>query len=183
MLYSVVRCVPIAENAGDRSNRLDTSWAAPAPVRRIHVFLWCGALRDGDRGSALPWRDLRRDCGSDTESQARCASSTESRPPRKARRTHQHGAGATIQRLLKTIRKGGVLGSVLGEPEGAKKYDIRVEAFMAQPDASRLYQLAEGVGRHEFSIPIARTMKLQEIQEAHRIFERGGLSGKIVLVP
>jgi len=41
----------------------------------------------------------------------------------------------------------------------------------------------EGVGRHEFSIPIARTMKLQEIQEAHRIFERGGLSGKIVLVP
>jgi hypothetical protein len=26
-------------------------------------------------------------------------------------------------------------------------------------------------------------MKLQEIQEAHRIFERGGLRGKIVLVP
>jgi NADPH:quinone reductase-like Zn-dependent oxidoreductase len=90
--------------------------------------------------------------------------------------------GATIQRLLKTIRKGGVLGSVLGEPEGAKKYDIRVEAFMAQPDASRLYQLAEDVSRHEFSIPIARTMKLQEIQEAHRISEQGGLSGKIVLI-
>jgi NADPH:quinone reductase-like Zn-dependent oxidoreductase len=91
--------------------------------------------------------------------------------------------GATIQRLLKTIRKGGVLGSVLGEPEGADKYDIHVEAFMAQPDASRLYQLADDVARHEFSIPVARTMKLQEIQEAHRIFERGGLAGKIVLVP
>ena len=91
--------------------------------------------------------------------------------------------GATIQRLLKTIRKGGVLGSVLGQPEGAGKYDIHVEAFMAQPDASRLHQLAEDVARHEFSIPIARTMKLQEIQEAHRIFERGGLAGKIVLVP
>jgi NADPH:quinone reductase-like Zn-dependent oxidoreductase len=91
--------------------------------------------------------------------------------------------GTTIQRLLKTIRKGGVLGSVLGEPEGAKKYDIRVEAFMAQPDGSRLHQLADDVSRHEFSIPIARTMKLQEIQEAHRIFERGGLGGKIVLVP
>jgi hypothetical protein len=81
------------------------------------------------------------------------------------------------------IRKGGVLGSVLGEPEGAKKYDIRVEAFTAQPDASRLYQLADDVARHEFSIPIARTMKLQEIQEAHRIFEQGGLSGKLLLVP
>jgi NADPH:quinone reductase-like Zn-dependent oxidoreductase len=91
--------------------------------------------------------------------------------------------GTTIQRLLKTIRKGGVMGSVLGQPEGADKYDIQVEAFMAQPDASRLYQLAEDVARHEFSIPIARTMKLQEIQEAHRMFERGGLSGKIVLVP
>jgi NADPH:quinone reductase-like Zn-dependent oxidoreductase len=91
--------------------------------------------------------------------------------------------GATIQRLLTTIRKGGVLGSVLGEPEGAKKYDIHVEAFMAQPNASRLHQLADDVARHEFSIPIARTMKLQDIQEAHRVFEQGGLSGKIVLVP
>jgi len=91
--------------------------------------------------------------------------------------------GKTIQRLLKTIRKGGVLGSVLGQPEGADKYDIHVEAFMAQPDASRLHQLADEVARHEFSIPIARTMKLQEIQEAHRIFERGGLAGKIILIP
>jgi NADPH:quinone reductase-like Zn-dependent oxidoreductase len=91
--------------------------------------------------------------------------------------------GTTIQRLLKAIRKGGVLGSVLGEPEGAQKYDIRVEAFMAKPDASRLRQLAEDVGRREFSIPIARTMKLREIQEAHRISEQGGLNGKIVLIP
>jgi NADPH:quinone reductase-like Zn-dependent oxidoreductase len=91
--------------------------------------------------------------------------------------------GTKIQRLLKTIRKGGVLGSVLGQPEGADKYDIHVEAFMAQPDASRLYQLADDVARHEFLIPIARRMKLQEIQEAHRIFEQGGLAGKIVLVP
>jgi len=91
--------------------------------------------------------------------------------------------GTTIQRLLKTIRKGGILGSVLGEPEGANKYDIHVEAFMAQPDASRLHQLADDVARHEFSIPIASTMKLRDIQEAHRIFERGGLGGKIVLVP
>ena len=91
--------------------------------------------------------------------------------------------GPTIQRLLKTIRKGGVLGSVLGQPAGADKYDIHVEAFMAQPDASRLHQLADDAAHHEFSIPIARTMKLQDIQEAHRISERGGVNGKIVLVP
>jgi NADPH:quinone reductase-like Zn-dependent oxidoreductase len=91
--------------------------------------------------------------------------------------------GTTIQRLLKTIRKGGVLGSVLGEPEGAKNYDIHVHAFMAQPDASRLHQLAEDAARHEFSIPIARTMRLQDVQEAHRTAERGGVAGKIVLIP
>lgn len=91
--------------------------------------------------------------------------------------------GPTIQRLLKTIRRGGVLGSVLGEPEGAKNYDIRVEAFMAHPDASRMHQLAEDVARGEFSIPIARTMKLQDVQEAHRLAEQGGVHGKIVLIP
>ena len=32
--------------------------------------------------------------------------------------------GLTIQRLMKAIRGGGVLGSVLGEPEGARKFNI-----------------------------------------------------------
>ncbi|HWG19774.1 MAG TPA: NADP-dependent oxidoreductase [Terracidiphilus sp.] len=92
-------------------------------------------------------------------------------------------SGPTIQRLMKAIRAGGVLGSVLGAPEGADKYDIRVEAFMAQADASRLYQLADNVARGEFSIPIARTMKLQEIEEAHRLAESHATAGKIILVP
>jgi NADPH:quinone reductase-like Zn-dependent oxidoreductase len=72
---------------------------------------------------------------------------------------------------------------VLGEPEGAKKYDIRVVAFMVQPDASRMRELAEDIAREQFAIPIARTMKLQDIQEAHRLAEKGGLGGKIVLIP
>lgn len=91
--------------------------------------------------------------------------------------------GSAIQRLLRSIRKGGVLGSVLGEPEGAKRYDIRVEAFMAQPDAARMRALAEDVAHGEFAIPVARTMKLQDIQEAHRLAEKGGIGGKIVVIP
>lgn len=91
--------------------------------------------------------------------------------------------GQTIQKLFRTLRSGGVLGSVLGEPEGAKKYSVRVEAFMAQPDPARMHELAEDVARHEFSIPIARVMKLAEIQEAQRLAESGGVGGKIVLVP
>lgn len=91
--------------------------------------------------------------------------------------------GVAIQHLLKAIRKGGVLGSVLGKPPGAENYDIRVEAFMASPDASRLYSLADDVARQQFQIPIARTMKLSEIQEAHRIAEKGAVGGKIILIP
>jgi NADPH:quinone reductase-like Zn-dependent oxidoreductase len=91
--------------------------------------------------------------------------------------------GATIHRLLKTIRSGGVLGSVLGVPEGANKFDIRVEAFMAQPDASRLYALADAVANREFSIPTARTMSLKDAAEAHRLAEKGSVGGKIVLMP
>ncbi|HWE85648.1 MAG TPA: NADP-dependent oxidoreductase [Terracidiphilus sp.] len=91
--------------------------------------------------------------------------------------------GPTIRRLLKAIRAGGVLGSVLGAPETASGLDLRVSAIMAVPDASRLYQLAEDVARSEFTIPIARVMKLSEIQEAHRLAEHGGTGGKIILVP
>lgn len=91
--------------------------------------------------------------------------------------------GPTMERLLGTIRSGGVLGSVLGKPASAEKFPIRVEAFMALPDASRLRQLADDAARGDFLIPIARTMKLAEIQEAHRIAERGGEGGKIILIP
>jgi NADPH:quinone reductase-like Zn-dependent oxidoreductase len=91
--------------------------------------------------------------------------------------------GTAIERLLPAIRNGGVLGSVLGKPAAADKFPIRVEAFMAQPDASRLYQLADDAARGDLQIPIGRTMKLEEIQEAHHIAERGGSGGKIILIP
>lgn len=53
----------------------------------------------------------------------------------------------------------------------------------SEPEVSRLHQLAHDVGRHEFSIPIVRTMKLQEVQEAPRLSEKDGLGGKIILIP
>ena len=57
------------------------------------VFVWRGALRDGDRASALPGRNLRRDCGNDSESHSSCAGAAESRRSAKAGRNHQQGAG------------------------------------------------------------------------------------------
>jgi NADPH:quinone reductase-like Zn-dependent oxidoreductase len=91
--------------------------------------------------------------------------------------------GTTIQRLFKALKPGGVIGSVLGVPEGAREHNIRAEALLAMPDASRLYELADDNVRNEFTIPIARTMKLQEAAEAQRLAENGGVKGKIILVP
>lgn len=91
--------------------------------------------------------------------------------------------GPTIERLMKALREGGVLGSVLGAPAAARNHNIHVEAIMAQPDASRLYELADEAARGEFSIPIAKVMKLEEVQEAHRLAESHGTKGKIILVP
>ncbi len=91
--------------------------------------------------------------------------------------------GATLENLLKAIRPGGVLGSALAIPDAAKNYPIRTAHMWVQSDAPRLAQLAGDVAHGEFTIPIARTMKLADIQQAHRLAEKGGLGGKIILVP
>jgi len=90
--------------------------------------------------------------------------------------------GSTIASLLHAIKPGGVLGSVLGQPKEAAGRDIRVEAIMAQPDASRLYELADDVARGEFTIPIAKTFRLDEARKAQDLAERHHPAGKVLLV-
>jgi NADPH:quinone reductase-like Zn-dependent oxidoreductase len=88
--------------------------------------------------------------------------------------------GPTAARALKALKPGGVFGTVLGAPPDANRYNVKVEAFQAQPDASRLYELADDVARGEFTIPIAKTLSLNQVQEAHREAENHP-NGKIVL--
>jgi NADPH:quinone reductase-like Zn-dependent oxidoreductase len=88
-----------------------------------------------------------------------------------------------IGKLIPKLKSGGVLGSVLGKPKEAEGKDIRVEAFMATPDASLLRQMADAVRDGKLVIPIARTMKLTEAGEAQTLAEKGSLGGKILLIP
>jgi NADPH:quinone reductase-like Zn-dependent oxidoreductase len=90
--------------------------------------------------------------------------------------------GETIGKLLHSLRAGGVLGSVLGVPEAARGRDIQVEVIAALPDASRLYQLADDVARGEFSIPIARTFRLEDVRQAQNFAEKRHPGGKVLLV-
>lgn len=87
-----------------------------------------------------------------------------------------------IDKLLRKIKRGGVLGSVVGKPKGAEGKEIQVAAFMAQPDAARLEELAEAVRMGELTIPVARKFKLSEAREAQKLSEQGAIDGKIALV-
>lgn len=89
--------------------------------------------------------------------------------------------GATAERALKTLKEGGVFGTVLGAPKDAAKHNVRIGAFMAQPDASRLYELADDVARGSFTIPIAKTLPLEEVREGQKEAEEGHVRGKIIL--
>ncbi len=90
--------------------------------------------------------------------------------------------GVTIAGLLKALKPGGVLGSVLGEPKEAAGKNIQVHAIQAQPDASRLHELAEDVARGEFSIPIAKVFRLEEARKAQDFAEHDHPNGKVLLV-
>ncbi len=91
--------------------------------------------------------------------------------------------GATIGKLLGTLRSGGVIGSVLGPVKDADRYKLQVKPMVAVPDSSRLKHLAQNIVSHDFSIPIARTFPLSEAAEAQALAEKGGSSGKILLIP
>ena len=53
------------------------------------IFVWCSALRDGDRGSAFPGRNFWRHRERYSGTSASAAGTTESRPFPQARRSHQ----------------------------------------------------------------------------------------------
>ncbi len=88
-----------------------------------------------------------------------------------------------IGKLIPKLKSAGVLGSVLGKPKDAERKDIRVEAFMATPDASLLRQMADAVRDRKLVIPIVRRMRLSEAGEAQTLAEKGSSGGKILLIP
>jgi NADPH:quinone reductase-like Zn-dependent oxidoreductase len=88
--------------------------------------------------------------------------------------------GETAQRLLRKLKPGARIGSVVGEPAGAKERGFVVHAFLARPDAGRLAELAAAVADGQLVIPIARRFPLTEAAEAQRLAEQGGV-GKVLL--
>jgi len=89
--------------------------------------------------------------------------------------------GQTIQKLLGKVKTGGVIGSVLGEPPGAKERGLVVRPYGVHPDGRRLAELARAVAEGKLVIPIAKRFVLAEIREAQTLVARGA-GGKVVLL-
>ena len=53
--------------------------------------------------------------------------------------------GETTQKLLGKLKAGGTVGSIVGEPKGARERGLVVRAIMAHADSRRLAQLAGAV--------------------------------------
>ncbi len=88
--------------------------------------------------------------------------------------------GEVTQRLLGKLKAGGTIGSVVGEPTGARDRGLVVRAIMAHADSRRLAELAGAVAGGKLVIPIARRFPLAEAAQAQKLAESGG-GGKVLL--
>jgi NADPH:quinone reductase-like Zn-dependent oxidoreductase len=89
--------------------------------------------------------------------------------------------GDTTQKLLEKLKPGGTIGSVVGEPAGAKQRGFVVRAFLAHWDAKRLAELAQAVADGKLVIPIAKRFPLAHAAEAQKLAEKGA-GGKVLLI-
>lgn len=88
--------------------------------------------------------------------------------------------GETIQKLLAKVKSGGTIGSVVGEPAGAKERGLTVRAMLTHDDPKRLGELARAVADGKLVVPIARRFPLAQAGEAQKVAEAGA-GGKVVL--
>jgi NADPH:quinone reductase-like Zn-dependent oxidoreductase len=88
--------------------------------------------------------------------------------------------GETVAAVLPKLARGGRLGSVVGEPAGAKERGIQVRAMTTRSDPARLGQLAQEVASGTVVVPIAARLPLAQVREAFQAV-KGGAAGKVVL--
>ena len=88
--------------------------------------------------------------------------------------------GETVAQFFPKVKRGGTIGSVVGEHPGARALGIVVHAMQSHPDSRRLAALAQAVVNGELVIPIGARFPLSQVKEAHQLAENGG-TGKILL--
>jgi NADPH:quinone reductase-like Zn-dependent oxidoreductase len=88
--------------------------------------------------------------------------------------------GPAIAKLLGKMKPGGRIGSVVGEPAGAKARGLVVHAMMTHPDAKRLAELGRAVAEGGLVVPIVKRMPLVQAGEGQTLAEHHA-GGKVLL--
>jgi NADPH:quinone reductase-like Zn-dependent oxidoreductase len=88
--------------------------------------------------------------------------------------------GPSIQRIVDRIRRGGTVGTVVGEPPGAREHGLEVRQVWAHPDHERLGAILRAVVEGALVLPIAKRFSLAQIREAQDAAQKGA-GGKVVV--
>lgn len=90
--------------------------------------------------------------------------------------------GETFQRAFKTLRKGGMMVTVVAFPEDeADRYAVRVTRSATLPSGRDLTEIAQLVEAGEVIPHVDKVLPLTEIRQALALSEAGHARGKIVL--
>jgi NADPH:quinone reductase-like Zn-dependent oxidoreductase len=89
--------------------------------------------------------------------------------------------GVPIQKVLDKVRRGGSVGTVVGEPPGARERGLEVRHIWAHPDPDLLAALMRAIADGTLVIPIAKRFSLSQIREAHRAAQEGA-GGKVLVL-
>ncbi|MEC3917718.1 NADP-dependent oxidoreductase [Nocardia sp. CDC160] len=85
--------------------------------------------------------------------------------------------------LLPVVREGGAFVALLPPVAPPPQRGITVTTVQQAPDGARLAELVDLVEAGTLSLRVAETYPLEKAADAHARFERGGLRGRLVLIP
>lgn len=91
--------------------------------------------------------------------------------------------GETRDRSWEVLRKGGILVSTMGPPDGeeASSHGVRCAGVFVQPNSAQLSTIAGLIDGGKIKTNVSRVLPLAEAAEAHVLSEAGHVRGKIVL--
>jgi NADPH:quinone reductase-like Zn-dependent oxidoreductase len=93
--------------------------------------------------------------------------------------------GDTLERSFETLRRGGVLITIVMPPsnEMAEKYGIRASMIGVEPSGRQLREINQLIVAGKLKPHIATVLPLSEVRRAHQLSESGRTRGKIILHP
>ena len=91
--------------------------------------------------------------------------------------------GTAVAALLRQAAPRGRIVTVATDPIDPQGMASAPLFIAVHHDAARLAELARAVAAGELAVPIGKILPFEHAAEAHRLVERGGTGGKVILIP